>query len=234
MKGITVGETGVTPFDTLDEVYTQILSVAIPSNSSPEILTRFHSVIGTIVLLRDPLPIRPLASLLQADSNDVRGALVHLRSIIFLTGPEDIPSIYHKSFPDFITNATRCSRDPRFHVSIGIQHARIAQNCFRVMDEQLRANIYDLKFPEIYLDNHESQHPSDDRVSSELQYACLHWATHLFNAEKDDNLFRLLEGFSSTHLLHWLEVLSVIGHLEAGYIALDCAMKFTVGRFTRI
>ena len=64
MRGITVDKTRVTPLNMLDGVYTQILSVAIPSNSSPEILSRFHSVVDTIVLLRDPLPLRPLAILL--------------------------------------------------------------------------------------------------------------------------------------------------------------------------
>ena len=233
MQVITVGGTGVTPLNTLDEVYTQILSAAIPSNSSREILSRFHSVIGTIVLLQDPLPLRPLAILLHTDPDDVKGSLAHLQSIIFLSRPEDTPRIYHKSFPDFITDAKRCSHDPRFRVSIGIQHACIARNCFRVMDEQLRANICDLKFPEKYLDNDKIQHLLGGRISRELQYACLHWATHLFSAEKDDNLSGLLEIFSSTHLLHWLEVLSLIGRLEVGYIALNYAMRFTVGGFTR-
>ena len=230
---VDVGNMGVTPLNTLDGVYTQILSVAIPPNSSPDILSRFHSVIGTIVLLQDPLPIQPLASLLHTDTNYVRGALIHLRSIIFLTGPEHTPRIYHKSFPDFITDEKRCSYDPRFHISIGVQHARIARNCFRVMEEQLRANICDLKFPEKYLDNDKIQHLLRGRISCELHYACLHWATHLFNAEKDNNLFVLLEKFSFTHLLHWLEVLSLIGRLEVGYIALDYAKRFTVGRFTQ-
>ena len=235
MQAITVNvdKTGVTPLYTLDGVYTQILSIAIHSNSSPDILFRFHSVIGTIILLQDPLPLRPLASLLQADINDVRGALIHLRSIIFLTGPEDTPRIYHKSFADFIIDAKRCSHDPRFHVSIGIQHAHIARNCFRVMEEQLRANICDLKFPEQYLDNDKIQRHPKDRISPELRYACLHWAAHLFSAEKDGDISALLERFSFTHLLHWLEVLSLIRHLEVGHMALDYAMRFTVGGFTR-
>ena len=159
MQAITAHNTGVDPLNTLDGVYTHILSVAIPSNSAPAILCRFHSVIGTIVLLQHPLPLRTLASLLHTDTNDVKGALVRLQSIIHLSGPEEtqIPRIYHKSFPDFITDAKRCSNDSRFHVSIGIQHGRIARNCFRVMDEQLHANICDLKFPDNYLDNDEIQ-----------------------------------------------------------------------------
>ena len=101
------------------------------------------------------------------------------------------------------------------------------------MDEQLRANICDLKFPEMYLDNDKIQHLLGDRISSELRYACLHWATYILVAEKDDNLSALLEIFIFTHLLHWLEVLSLIGRLKAGHIALDYAMRFTVGSFTR-
>ena len=143
IQAMTIDKTGATPLNMLDGIYTQILSIAIPSNSSPDILSQFHSVVSTIVLLWDPLPLRSLAILIQTDTNDVRGALIHLWSIIFLTGPEDTPRIYHKSFPDFIMDAKHCSHDPWFHVSIGIQHACIAWNCFRVMDKQLCANICD-------------------------------------------------------------------------------------------
>ena len=233
MRGIAVDNTGTNPWNTLDGVYTQILRVAIPSNSSPIILSRFHSVVGTIVLLQDPLPLRALASLLQTDIGDVKGALLHLQSIIWLSGPEKTPRIYHKSFPDFITDAQRCSSDRRFCVPVGLHQGWIAWNCFRVMDEQLRANICDLKFPEKYLDNDKIQHLVDGRISSELQYASLHWATHLFNTEKDNDLFVLLEKFAFTHLLRWLEVLSLIGRLEVAYTVLDHSIKFVVGGFTQ-
>ena len=101
------------------------------------------------------------------------------------------------------------------------------------MDEQLRENICDLKYPERYFDNDKIQHLVGGRISRKLHYACLHWATHLFNAENDDDLSTLLERFSFTHLLHWLEVLSLIGHIEAGNIALNYAKRFTVRIFTR-
>ena len=233
MRGIAVDNTGANPLNTLDGVYTQILSVGIPLHSSPENLSRFHIVVGTIVLLQDPLPLQALASLLQTNINDVKGALLHLQSIIWLSGPENTPRIYHKSFLDFITDAQRCSNVPRFYVPVGLQHGCIAQNCFRVMDEQLRANICGLKFLEMYLDNEKIQHLVVGRISSELQYASLHWATHLWSAEKDDDLFGLLEKFSFTHLLHWLEVLSLIGHLEVAHTALDHSKKVAVGGFTQ-
>ena len=234
MRGIANDTTGANPLNALDGFYAQILSVAVPSNSSPEILSRFRSVVGTIVLLQDPLSLQALASLLQNNVNDVKGTLLHLQSIIWLSGPEnDTPRIYHKSFPEFITDARRCSNVPRFHVPIGFQHGRIARDCFRVMDEQLRANICDLKFPERYLDNEKIHHLAVGRISSELQYASLYWATHLCSAEKDDDLFALFEKFSFTHLLHWLEVLSLIGRLEVAYTVLDNSKRFAVGGFTQ-
>ena len=100
------------------------------------------------------------------------------------------------------------------------------------MDEQLRANICGLKCPESYLDNDEIRHLVAGRISSELEYACLHWAKQLCSTEKGDNLCALLERFCFTHVLHWLEVLSLIGHLDVGYIALNDAMMFAVGVFT--
>ena len=100
------------------------------------------------------------------------------------------------------------------------------------MGEQLHTNICDLKFPNNYLDNDEIQHLMDGQIFSELQYTCLHWATHLFGADKDHKLSGLLEQFSFMHFLHWLEILSLIGQLEAGYIALGYTMRFTVCGFT--
>ena len=230
MRGIPVDNTGANPLNALDGVYAQILRVAIPSNSSLEILSRFHSVVGTIVLLQDPLPLQALASLLQTDIDDVNGALLHLRSIIWLSGPENTPRLYHRSFLDFITDAERCSNVPRFHIPVGL-HGHIARNCFRVMDEQLHANIRDLEFSPGYLDNDKDLMVG--RISSELQYASLHWATHLCSAENGDDLFPLLEKFSFTHLLHWLEVLSLIGRLEVASTALDRSIRFAVSGFTQ-
>ena len=233
MRGIAVGNTGANPLNTLDGVYTQILNIGIPSNSSPTILSRFHSVVGTIVLLQDPLPLQALANLLQTNIDDIKGALLHLQSIIWLSGPENTPRIYHKSFPDFITDAQRCSNVPRFYIPVGLHHRCIARNCFRVMDEQLRANICSLDFQAQYLDNDKIQHLVVGRISSELQYASLHWAVHLFSAEKDNDLFTLLEKFSFTHLLQWLEVLSLIGHLETAYKSIDQSIRFAVSGFTQ-
>ena len=146
MGRIAIDNTRANPLNTLDGIYTQILSIKTPSYSSPEILSQFHIIVSTTVLLQDPLPLETLANLPQTDINDVKGTLLHLQSIIWLSGLENTPWIYHISFSDFITDAQCCSNVCHFCVQVGLQHGCIAQNCSQVMDEQLHANICNLKF----------------------------------------------------------------------------------------
>lgn len=234
VRGIAVDDTGDNPMNMLDSIYTQILRAAFPSKS-PRLAERFQAVIGTILLLQEPLALSSLASLLQPDGVDVPSALLHIQSIISLDGKEKVPRIYHKSFPDFVTDATRCSKDPRFHIEVGKHHARITLRCFQIMNKQLRTNICGLEFPSNFLDNDQVRHLTDEKISLELRYACMHWATHLRNADLYDQIpiMMLLESFSFTHLLHWLEVLSLIGQLQAAYAVLDQARIFAVGFFNK-
>jgi hypothetical protein len=89
--------------DALDDVYIQILRSAIPENSI-EIVEHFRLVVGTIVLLQDPLPFQSLANLLDMPPLDITATLNHLHSIIAPSSQDQSPRIYHKSFPDFITD----------------------------------------------------------------------------------------------------------------------------------
>jgi hypothetical protein len=65
-----------------------------------------------------------------------------------------------------------------------------------------------------------------NRVSRHLAYACTYWASHLVSGLGDDVEFdrevkQLLERFATEHLLTWLEVLSVVGRVDAAYRSLN-------------
>lgn len=209
------------PEHALDDIYLQILRSAVPDNAGEHIVRRFQKVVGTIVLLQDPLPAKSLANLLAIDINDVSRASSHLHSIIVPSSQDGSPQIYHKSFPDFITDAKCCRMDKRFLITPKVHHARIAVDCFRTMDCYLHENICDLGFPERYLDNSKVRHLTDGRVSPELSYACCCYAEHLSHAGTGDiELLQRVENFVLNHILNWLEVLSLIGHLDVAYPAL--------------
>jgi len=215
------------PEQALDDMYLQILQSAVPKDSGKHIVERFQMVVGTIILLQDPLPTKALANLLAMAINDINRALSHLHSIIAPSSLDGSPQIYHKSFLDFITDVERCSRDKRFLVTPKIHHSRIAAHCFQIMDHHLHKNICNLGFPECYLDNSKVHHVTDGRVPPELSYACSYYAKHLSQADaKHKELPQLVENFVLKHILNWLEVLSLIGRLDVAYPALEYTKLF--------
>ena len=175
------------PEQALDNIYLQVLRSAVPAGSRNHIINRFQTVVGTIVLLRDPLPAQALANLIAVDIDDISRALSHLHSIIPPSSRDGSLQIHHKSFLDFITDAERCRMDKRFLITPQVHHSRIANHCFRIMGRHLRENICDLGFPERYLDNSQVRHLTDGRVSKELIYACVNWAEHLSHADTEND-----------------------------------------------
>jgi hypothetical protein len=216
----------------LDDVYIQILRTAFPDNSDDDMIKGFQEVVGTIVLLRDPLPFRSLANLLGIKPISIIATLNHLHSIIAPGSQDQSPRIHHKSFPDFVMDAERCRKDSRFFIAPSEHHFRIADRCFRIMDLHLQQNICNLSFPERYMENSKIRHLVEGKVTPERGYACSYWAAHLSEAgQGTDHLLRLLNTFAFQHLLHWLEVLSWIGRLDIAYPALEQAQRFVVSQF---
>jgi hypothetical protein len=78
------------------------------------------------------------------------------------------------------------------------------------------------------MDNSKIQHLVGGKIPPELCYACSYWAIHLSHASVNDELSGLVENFALCHLLNWLEVLSLISHLDVAYPALQHARQFVV------
>ena len=87
--------------DGLDPVYTQILSVAARNKD-------FDAVLGTLMLLAKPLPLKSLATLLRLDPARILHALRGLQSILIIPKDDDnhIQPI-HTSLRDFLTSQER-------------------------------------------------------------------------------------------------------------------------------
>lgn len=235
LQGVASDYSSQDPLNALDDMYIQILQTAIPENSNSNIIERFQKVVGTVVLLQNPLPYKSLAGLLGLKTSDIAAALNRLHSIIAPSSQDQSPQIYHKSFPDFITNIDRCKKDCRFLITPDEHHSWIASQCFYIMNRDLHQNICNLGFFEQYMENEQINHFVKGKISGELGYACLYWATHLSKAKiGNDKLHLQLEEFACVHLLHWLEVLSLMGKLDVAYPALDNACNFVVSDYLHI
>src|SRR6266478_5027084 len=143
-----------TPLNPLNDFYAIILRSALPVDSDPDTVERFQMVVGTIILAQDPVAVEPLQKLVGLDSEDVYAVLDNLQPVISLGGGGEIPHVYHKSFPDYITDPTRC-KDHDLCIIPQDHHTRIATRCFQVMNAHLKLNIVglDLGIPERFLNN---------------------------------------------------------------------------------
>jgi hypothetical protein len=197
----------------LDDMYSEVLVQAAKTSRNP----RKHecalkNVISTIVLLQEP--VRASALALLAGEETRTAALLPLLSAVLLVDEPAPVRLFHPSFPEFIISGERC-RDERFFVRGPEGHLLLAARCLEVMNAHLQENICNIEDPslpnaEVYL----LQQTLEGVAPAELRYACKYWHTHLRLADvTSSNLDNSLETFCTTHLLHWLELLSLLNEL---------------------
>jgi hypothetical protein len=212
------------PFQSLDQLYTQILYHATEADDDPTISTKCRAIVGAVVLSFARLTRRELGALLGRQS-DVDVILAELHSV-FLVPKGDAPiQAFHPSFHDYLTNKTRCV-DPRFFVDSPVEHGKLAQRCLQRMISLLKRDICDIHDPS------KLNHEVDDleqklaNIPGDLRYACRYWASHLTKCCQDDSLVELCRTFAFNLFLHWLEVLSLIGSLREAGLALQRARQW--------
>lgn len=223
---------GSSPYSHLDHLYQQVLESALPETADKMVLDHFHMVMGAVILLYDPLSIENLGSLVHIEAQDVRMALQNLHSLMIVpdSNNEGEIRLFHPSFRDFMT--LRCPKESAYHIDTGKHHQQLAMVCFKTMAHSLKKDICrirdtgKLNKEVMDLDGHIKEF-----VPVNLQYACRHWATHLSEsvmAEKsgETTVIDALMSFASLHLLHWIEVLSLIGCLDEGLPALQHAFNW--------
>ena len=220
------GKTRFNPNTTIDSLYTSILQAAI-SEGDPEVDSRVRTTIGTILLVINPLPPLAIAELMGLDSEEVILFLTLIQSLLAMGEDFDQPvKPFHKSFPDFITDPSRCA-DPRFFIPPGHLHSQILTNCLRMMNDGLEQNL--LSLPEYALNSEvqDLQARIDNRVGIALQYACRSWHSHLTEAGGDiAGVTSHLRTFLKKNFLAWLEVLSVLGDVGGAAIGLEKLMTW--------
>jgi hypothetical protein len=231
LRSSTATAEGPSPQCHLNQLYTQVLTHAHP-DISLDLAGRLKLVIGTILLLRDPLSARNLEYLLNMipdnpDSNHspVRHTLIHLHSVVIV--PHDdtqVIRLLHPSFFDFLINPDRCL-NTKLVVNTGAQHTLLAQACLYAM-KGLKRNICGIESFTMLNSEVDNLPARITRyIPAHLQYACRHWGSHLANAMVSDILLNLLKEFTSEGLLYWVEVCSLMGDLQSLLMSLDVALQ---------
>ena len=223
LPGSTVpeGKTRFNPTTTLDSLYTSILQAAF-TEGDPDVDSKVRSIVGTVVLVVNPLPPPAIAELIGLEPDEALPYLELIQSLLTIDEDSGQPvKPFHKSFPDFIVDPSRCA-DARFCVSTGRVHFELAANCLRLMNDKLEQDL--LLLPEYALNSEvkDIQTRIDGRISLGLQYACRSWHNHLAEAKGEvTDIVSYLRIFLEAKFLAWLEVLSVLGDVGSASVALD-------------
>jgi hypothetical protein len=109
----------------------------------------FRTVVGSIVLLAEPLSTSPLARLLHIPRSVIDRRLVSLHSILRVPASAESPvRMFHLSFRDFLVDPNKRGTNP-FWVDESATHERIATRCLELLSSSghLRKDICNPKMP---------------------------------------------------------------------------------------
>jgi hypothetical protein len=199
---------------TLDLLYMSILQEAF-GDDKPEYDVKTCSVIGAVVLATNPLSPSAITTLLGFDPDAVPLLLSSVHSLLILHEDTNHPiQPFHKSFPDFVTDPTRCTNQ-RFHISPPDHHLELLIHCLSLMNQTLEKNMCKLPDATANSDVSDLKERLEKYIDPALRYACVSWHVHLVGAHTvpahAPTITPSLHQFLEKKFLFWLEVLSVIG-----------------------
>ena len=213
---------------TLNSLYASILNGAF-GKDHPRDDPKVRSTLGAVILAANPLPPSTIAALLRLRTQDVFLRLSSVHSLLILQDINHPVRTFHKSFPDFVVDPTRCT-DPRFRVSPPDHHSELLIGCLELMNRRLEKNMF--KLPDA-VTNKEADVSLEDRercIDHDLRYACESWHKHFVDLSTvpahKPKITSVLHRFLEDKFLFWLEVHSIFGTVRDTVVALEVAGKW--------
>jgi hypothetical protein len=228
---LTGGMSSGSPMQALDKIYAQILEKSVlgdlDESDREEVINLFKQIVGTIVVLFEPLSKGALSDLLRISVHDTDSILDTLHSVLNIPKEHGSPiRLLHPSYRDFLLDHNRC-QDNSFWINNQIAHNELAENCLRVLSSGvLKRDICGLKEPGILI-NDIQKDQVNYHLPSNVQYACQYWTRHLQQVDSDrQEKVGLKDGgqvhiFLQENFLYWLEALSLMGKISEGILMIQ-------------
>ncbi|KAI1055391.1 hypothetical protein LB506_011370 [Fusarium annulatum] len=196
----------------LHQIYSPILDQAFSGFHEGEFRQKLR-FLGTIVLLARPLSANSLTHLLRTDLDDISWWVPRLYAVLHVPSELYQPiQLLHKSFSDFLTSDDGLG-STRYKINTAEIHTNLAEACIECMKAKLKQDICDIQKPGTTKDEIDTN-SIESRIPPELDYACNYWFLHLRRSDRSLSSFTYT--FLFDHLLHWVEVLSLLGRLADG------------------
>ena len=209
----------------IDILYTQVVEQAVGDvdRDYEKLCSQFRTVVGAVLLVFNPLSVEALSDILG--EFDISTTLRSLHSLLLIPLSKAAPvRIFHKSFPDFLMDPERC-KDKWFFVEPQVHHTEILLSCLNLMRERLKKNICELDDYVLLSGVKDLPMRRSTYIGDGLKYACCFWTNHLIRTPGSGSdvgeVQRAIDQFFTTHLLFWIEILSLMGKLDIGVYALN-------------
>ena len=219
----------------VDLLYTQILEQAAAEigtdGGHQGIYSRFKTVVGAVLLVFNPLSAGALSDLLRLPY--IPTTLRSLHSLLLIPEVPEVPiRIFHKSFPDFLTDPNRCT-NTKFYVDPTVHHTEVLFSCLRLMRERFRKNICNLDDYAVLSEVQDLSTQKKGCIGDALAYACQFWTKHLCNIPSKSSHVQEIQGaieqFFTNHFLYWIEVLVLVENLSASIYAINDIEQWCTG-----
>ncbi|KAK6954032.1 hypothetical protein Daesc_003994 [Daldinia eschscholtzii] len=212
----------MSPESNLDDIYRTVLNASTRDWAREEKEANYlrKETLRLIAALFKPLPITSLVefAITKSQASEVVECLESVRSIVNIPEDHKLPvSLVHLSFREFLLDEKRCKGTGLF-VDPSTMHIHLFQRCLKIMSQQLHMDMCKLRKPGI-LSVEVPPGSVQKFISPHLQYACTYWVDHLLlikEAHLPQDILTSngkIYNFLKTHILNWLEVLSLIGEI---------------------
>ncbi|KAL3485437.1 hypothetical protein BJX62DRAFT_242934 [Aspergillus germanicus] len=194
-------------------VLDQILSGDLTKPERDYLISEFHNIVGSLVILAEPLSAANLAKLLCLPKTRVEATLGHLHAVLSIPKDESPVRLFHASFRDFLLDDGLPEKSP-FAVQGPAAHSHLLQRCLDRMSRTMAPMgvSYNVYGPVAFtgFDSIAEQQILNEVSPGDFRYACLYWVHHLEQAKGSIKPGDGIHCFLKAHFLDWVEALGVL------------------------
>ena len=186
----------------LNDDYLRILRRAY-SSVPHHVLSTYRDVVGTIIVVHEPLSARTISEILGTSEGDVLAVLDPIGSII--NAPTLGPiHFYHATAKEFLSGPPQGDENDREFFFNDMKGAFLGLPLLRILNHNLRRNMANPVDSIPLGEGRRRYYPNT--ISKHTLYAVKHWSTHLDLSSASEELWGELRMFLTTKLLFWLEL----------------------------
>ncbi|KAF9235571.1 WD40-repeat-containing domain protein, partial [Melanogaster broomeanus] len=217
----------------LEQLYSSILADLFDIEDGPS-MSRFRSVLGTLLAACEPLTVADLSQLYCEDLvQDVELILRPLGALLTGVSQDNAPvHVLHTSFRDFLMDC----KSGHFFAGDCVHQLQLASGSLRCMKTALHFNICGLQTSHLF--NHEIPDLGSriqQAISPSLAYACQFWVQHVCASQSTPGLLHDIHTFLSTYFLYWLETLSLLSKLDGTAVQMQLLSEWAnVSHFSEL